>query len=150
MRTRKSDNPKSPPAPKRTPPARKSATKTPPTRPLHASQQSPFTREDRGDERYYINDSRIRVLVTRFLHLTSIVEITTSFKLIQEWRLVEIRLKSIPRQRSFFVSDCWIKRSQFRSDSEPSFLTVTTPSSPLNYIPFHRIPIGDRFSVLYR
>ncbi|KAL4582691.1 hypothetical protein LXL04_007249 [Taraxacum kok-saghyz] len=43
MRTRKSDNPKSPPAPKRTPPARKSATKTPPTRPLHASQQSPST-----------------------------------------------------------------------------------------------------------
>ncbi|KAJ0753781.1 putative RNA recognition motif domain, nucleotide-binding alpha-beta plait domain superfamily [Helianthus annuus] len=40
MRTRNADNPKSPPPAKRTPPARKSATKTPPT-PAVASQQSP-------------------------------------------------------------------------------------------------------------
>ncbi|KAI3785328.1 hypothetical protein L1987_44444 [Smallanthus sonchifolius] len=40
MRTRNADNPKSPPPAKKTPPARKSATKTPPTPPV-ASQQSP-------------------------------------------------------------------------------------------------------------
>ncbi|KAL8231056.1 hypothetical protein R6Q57_000834 [Mikania cordata] len=40
MRTRNADNPKSPPPAKRTPPARKWATKTPPTPPV-ASQQSP-------------------------------------------------------------------------------------------------------------
>ncbi|KAI3498578.1 hypothetical protein L1887_34354 [Cichorium endivia] len=40
MRTRNADNPKSPPAAKRTTPVRKSATKTPPT-PPDASQQSP-------------------------------------------------------------------------------------------------------------